>query len=226
MRVVVTGANRGIGLELTRQLLARGETVVAAVRDPGRADALHALASPALRVQRLDVGDGTSVAAFAQELDGPVDLVINNAGVMGGPRQSIGDFDFADAARTYDVDALGPLRVCAALLPHVRRGKAKKLAHITSGFGSIGDNRMGGQYAYRMAKAALNMASRCLAVELRREGIISVVVNPGWVQTDMGGAGATTAVADSVRGVLRVIDGATLADSGEFLDWKGGRLIW
>jgi NAD(P)-dependent dehydrogenase (short-subunit alcohol dehydrogenase family) len=92
--------------------------------------------------------------------------------------------------------------------------------------GSIGDNTSGGFYGYRMAKAALNMASRCLAVELRREGIISVVVNPGWVQTDMGGPGATTLPADSARGLLHVIDNATLADSGEFLDWKGGKLIW
>jgi NAD(P)-dependent dehydrogenase (short-subunit alcohol dehydrogenase family) len=226
MRAVVTGANRGIGLELVRQLLARGDQVDAAVREPARADALHALASPALRVHRLDVMDAASVAALARAIDGAVDLVINNAGVNGGSHQTIDDFDFADAMRTYDVDAMGPLRVCAALLPHVRRGRGKKLAHVTSGFGSIGDNRMGGFYAYRMAKAALNMASRCLAVELRREGILSIVVNPGWVQTEMGGPGATTPVADSVRGMLRVIDAAALTDSGEFLDWKGGKLVW
>jgi len=109
------------------------------------------------------------------------------------------------------------------LLPHVRRGGAKKLVHVTSGLGSIADNRSGGSYAYRMAKAALNMMSKNLAVELRGDGIASYVISPGWVQTDMGGPHAAITPAESVRGMLRAIESATLAESGEFLDWKGGR---
>jgi NAD(P)-dependent dehydrogenase (short-subunit alcohol dehydrogenase family) len=224
MRVVVTGANRGIGLELVRQLLERGDQVDAACRRPEEAGELRELGP---RVHRCDVADDASVRGFATELgDAAIDLVINNAGVSGGSRQSLRDLDFAEAVRTYEIDALGPLRVALALLPHVRRGAGKKLVHITSGLGSIGDNRSGGFYGYRMAKTALNMASKTLAVDLRGEGIVSVVVNPGWVQTDMGGRNAAVPVADSVRGILKMIDGATLEQSGEFLDWKGGRYPW
>ncbi|MDB4954006.1 MAG: family oxidoreductase [Myxococcales bacterium] len=224
MRVVVTGANRGIGLELVRQLRARGDEVEAACRHPETATQLRELGG---RVHRCDVAEDASVKAFAAELgDTPIDLMINNAGISGGSHQQLRDMDFEEAVRTYQVDALGPLRVSLALLPNLRHGAGKKLAHITSGLGSIGDNRSGGFYGYRMAKAALNMASKSLAVELRSEGIISVVVNPGWVQTDMGGKSAAVTVADSVRGILHAVDNATLDQSGEFLDWKGTQYPW
>jgi NAD(P)-dependent dehydrogenase (short-subunit alcohol dehydrogenase family) len=226
MHVVVTGANRGIGLELVRQLLARGDRVEAAVRNPDTADELRRLGD-GVRIHRVDVTSDAQVAALAAALaDAAIDLVINCAGVNGGERQHLADFDFADAMRTYDINALGALRVTRALLPHVRRGAAKKLLHVTSGMGSITDNTSGGYYAYRMSKAALDMMSRSLSVDLRREGIASYVINPGWVKTDMGGAGAPTPVDVSVRGILRELDAATLADSGEFLDYKGGRYPW
>jgi len=226
MHVLVTGANRGIGLELVRQLLARGERVEAAVRDPDKAVELRALAGP-LRVHRVDVTDDAHVAELAAALaDTALDLVINCAGVYGGTRQSVRDFDVAEAMRTYDVNALGALRVSRAMLPHIHRGMTKKLAHITSGMGSIADNTSGGFYAYRMSKAALNMMSKSLAVDLRSEGISSYVINPGWVQTDMGGSGAPTPVDVSVHGMLRELDAATIKDTGEFLDHKGGRYPW
>ena len=113
-----------------------------------------------------------------------------------------------------------------ALLPHGRRGRGKKIVHITSGMGSIGDNGSGGAYAYRMSKVALNMMSKSLAVDLRGEGIISVVINPGWVQTDMGGPRATITVEESVKNILTRIDETTLEHSGEFLNWKGNRYPW
>jgi NAD(P)-dependent dehydrogenase (short-subunit alcohol dehydrogenase family) len=226
MRVVVTGANRGIGLELVRQLVARGDHVEACVRDPARAPALHDL--PRVRVHQVDVADAATVAALARSLgEDAVDLVINCAGVYGGDQQSAdANFDFDDASRVFDINALGALRVSLALVPHLRRGRGKKLAHLSSGMGSIADNRSGGFYAYRMSKAALDMMSRSLAVDLRRDGIASYVINPGWVQTDMGGPSAPTPVDQSVRGILRELDSATLADSGEFLDYKGGRYPW
>lgn len=231
MNAVVTGANRGIGLELVRQLLARGDHVDACARKPEEATALRALAAPRLRVHPLDVTDAASVRALATALgDTPVDLLFNVAGVYGGAVQSLAqmaeDLTLADVTRTYDVNATGALRVAVALLPHVRRGTGKKLVHVTSGMGSIADNGSGGYYAYRMSKAALNMMSRSLAVDLRGEGILSCVINPGWVQTDMGGRSAPTPVADSVRGILATVDAATLADSGEFLNWKGNRYPW
>jgi NAD(P)-dependent dehydrogenase (short-subunit alcohol dehydrogenase family) len=136
------------------------------------------------------------------------------------------DLELGDVGDTFDVNATGALRVSVALLPNIRRGGAKKLVHITSGMGSISDNTSGGYYAYRMSKAALNMMSRSLAVDLRGEGIASYVINPGWVQTDMGGRSAPTPVEESVRGILNEIDRATLADSGEFLNWRGNRYAW
>ena len=222
MRVVVTGASRGIGQELVRQLVARGDEVFAGMRRP------HDL--PGARVLPLDVTDAASVAAFARSIDGALDLVINNAGSYGGPTQSLGqmagELALPDVLSTFDTNAAGPLRVSVALLAHLRRGQTRKLAHITSGMGSIGDNTSGGYYAYRMSKAALNMMSRSLAVDLRPEGFISIVINPGWVQTDMGGSHAPLPVAESVRNLLARIDEATPADSGEFLNWKGGRYEW
>jgi len=231
MRVVVTGANRGIGLELVQQLVARGDEVDAITRKAeviyeggvGTPDPLTG-STGNVRVYRCDVTDDAAVRTFAAELGGAaIDMVINNAGVGGGERQSSANMDFAGALDTFNVDALGPLRISLALLPNLRRGRVKKLVHITSGLGSIGDNRSGGFYAYRMAKAALNMMSKNLAVELRGEGIASYVINPGWVQTDMGGPNAAITPAESVRGILQRIDSASLEQSGEFLDWKGGR---
>jgi len=226
MRAIVTGASRGIGLELTRQLLARGDTALAACRSPESATALAALA-PAhpdrLHVHACDIGDGKSVAAFAAELgDAAIDLLVNNAGVWGGEHQSLGDLDVDEALRTYEVNALGALRVTLAVLPHLRRGQGKKIVHVTSGLGSILDNTSGGYYGYRMAKAALNMASRSLAVDLRAERITSVVIDPGWVRTDMGGPGASLTAEASVQGMLREIDAVTLERSGAFLRWRGG----
>ncbi len=231
MRVVITGANRGIGLELVRQLLARGDIVEACVRDPARSAELAALASDRLTVHAVDVRDAATVARLAEALaDSAIDVVVNCAGVYGGPGQSLRqmaqDLALGDVASTFDTNAIGALRVSLALLPHVRRGVAKKLVHVTSGMGSIGDNTSGGFYAYRMSKAALNMMSRSLAIDLRGEGILSFVINPGWVKTDMGGPSAPTPVAESVAAILARIDAATLADSGEFLNWKGNRYVW
>ena len=225
MQYLVTGAARGIGLELVRQLRARGDDVIATVRDERSGGPLHELAG--VRVEPCDVASEASIAGLAARLgDAALDVVINNAGVWGGERQNLARFDAAEAVRTYQTNALGPLLVSIALLPHLRRGTGKKLLHVTSGMGSIADNTSGGSYAYRMAKAALNMASRSLAQDLAREGIASAVINPGWVQTDMGGGGAPTPVGDSVRGILARLDELTLATTGTFLNWRGGTYPW
>ena len=227
MHAVVTGANRGIGLEFVRQLLARGDTVEATCRDPELASELSSLASDRLRIHKVDVTSDADVAALATALgDAAIDLVLNVAGSYGGTKQSLRALDLADVMKTYDTNAVGALRISLALLPHVRRGAGKKLVHVTSGMGSIEDNGSGGFYAYRMSKAALNMMSKSLANDLRGEKIFSAVINPGWVKTDMGGPSAPTPVADSVRMMLHEIERATLADSGAFLDYKGGRYAW
>jgi NAD(P)-dependent dehydrogenase (short-subunit alcohol dehydrogenase family) len=231
MKTLVTGAGRGIGLELVRQLKERGDEVDACARAPERSRELQALACDRVRIHRLDVTDAASVRAVASALaDAALDIVFNVAGVYGGPKQSLRqmaeDLELRDVADTFEINAIGPLRVAVAFLPHLRRGSAKKLVHLTSGMGSVGDNTSGGYYAYRMSKAALNMMSRSLAVDLKPEGIASYVINPGWVKTDMGGPSAPTPVDESVRAILREIDRATLADSGEFLNWRGNRYPW
>ncbi len=229
MRFVITGSNRGIGLELVRQALGAGHDVDATARRPAEAQALTALAAAHpghLRVHALDTTDSASVAAFQSALgDGAIDVLINNAGVF-GVRSDLAHLDFADIAQTLDTNAFGPLRVTAALLPHLRRGSTKKVVHITSGMGSITDNTSGGAYGYRMSKAALNMACRSMAVELRREGFTAVVVNPGWVQTDMGGASAPTPVAESAEKILALVLRIGPADSGTFLDYRGHTWPW
>ncbi len=230
MKWVVTGANRGIGLELVQQLLARGEHVDAGVRSPDDASGLAQLAKrPAgaatLRIHRVDVSDDASVREFAKAIDGrPVDVLVNNAGII-GKMQSLEELDFDDMVQTYRVNALGALAVTRALLPNLRKGEARKVAHISTGMASISDNTSGGAYGYRMSKAALNIASKSIAVNYRGERIISVVLNPGWVQTEMGGSGAPTPVSESVTGLLRVIDGLTLERSGLFLDYRQGDVI-
>ncbi len=221
---VITGASRGIGLEFVRQLASRGQKVVAGARDPRSASELAALASKhesLVSVHPCDVASDDSVAAFAKKISGPVDVLVNNAGVY-GKLQGLESLDFADAHATFETNALGPLRVTRALLPQLLESDAKKLVHITSGMGSIQDNSSGGAYTYRMSKAALNMANKSLSVDYARRGLVAVVMNPGWVQTDMGGRGAPTTVHESVSKMLERIDGMTKADNGTFLDYKGG----
>ncbi|MEI8256500.1 MAG: SDR family oxidoreductase, partial [Deltaproteobacteria bacterium] len=180
-----------------------------------------------LIVRACDVASSESVRAFARAFgDAPLDVLLNNAGVYGGGAQTTSDMDYDDALHTYSVNALGPLRVSLALRANLARGENPRIVHVTSGMGSIQDNRSGGFYAYRMSKAALNMASRTLAVDLAPERIASVVINPGWVQTDMGGPSAPTSAEDSVRGMLLQIDSVTLSRSGTFLHWSGGEFPW
>jgi NAD(P)-dependent dehydrogenase (short-subunit alcohol dehydrogenase family) len=224
MHVVVTGANRGIGLELVRQLLARGDQVEAACRRPDDARELRATGA---RLHAVDVADGASVAAFARALgDAPIDLAINNAGVFGDLRQRVQDFDFEAALRTFEVNALGALRVSQALLPHLRRGVGKKLAYISSVLGSLTGTTAPDNLAYRMSKAALNMIARSIAFELHDDRIISIAVHPGWVRTAMGGPNAPTTPGEAAAAILARIDAATVTDSGEFLDTRGARCAW
>ena len=226
MRFVVTGANRGIGLEFVKQLTARGEQVDATVRDLGDAAELRALGSSGvrLRVHRLDVADDESVDAFATQLpEGPVDVLINNAGVSG--LKGGEPIDPADILRVVNVNAVGTLRVTRALLPRLREGKGKRIVNLTSVLGSIAESN-GGRYAYRMSKAALNMATKLLAEDLRAEGFRTVALHPGWVQTRMGGTAAPVPPEQSVAGMLRIIDGLTAEQSGHTFDFQGRAIPW
>ncbi|MEW5740196.1 MAG: SDR family oxidoreductase [Myxococcota bacterium] len=232
MRIAITGTNRGIGLELTRQYLARGDTVDATVRFPSQATALKQLESPSqgrLRIHTCDVTSDEGVADFARELArvdaAGVDLLINNAGVM-GKMSSLEDLDLADLHAVFDVNAVGALRVTRAVLPLILKSRRKLIVHMTSRMGSIDDNRSGGAYAYRMSKAALNMACRSMAVDLADRGIITAVFHPGWVQTDMGGLHAPTPVDVSARGLIAQFDALTKEQSGRFWSYEGNEIPW
>lgn len=220
---VVTGANRGLGLELCRQLNQTGAKVIGTARDPQTAIDLRALE---VQVEKLDVAEPESVSAFAHRLGKtPVDILINNAGI-GGAGEGIAKLDLDDVVHKLEVNTLGAIRVTQALMPHMRRGRERKIAHVTSRMGSIGDNGEGGYYAYRISKAALNMFNRSLAVELVGQGFVCVVLHPGWVQTRMGGSTAPQTTEQSARGMLEVIARLRRQDTGRFFDYSGAELPW
>ena len=220
---LVTGANRGIGLELCRQLAARGDEVIATAREPDSADELRRLD---VRVEPLELRDQASADRLARALEGAaLDVLVNNAG-LGGAGPGIGELDWEIIADHFAINAIGPMRVAQALLPALRRGRGRKIAHLSSDLASIGGNQSGGYYGYRSSKAALNMMNRSLAHELRPDGFICLALHPGWLQTDMGGPRAPVPVADGVARVLRVIDTAGPADSGKFVSYSGAELPW
>ena len=213
-KTVVTGANRGIGFELVRQLAERGAEVVAVCRHRSvELDALGVEVEEGIDVSRDDSG-----TELARRLDGaPVDLLVNNAGIL--TKESLDDLDFDRIRRQLEVNALGPLRITAALLPTLQEGS--KVALVTSRMGSIADNGSGGSYGYRMSKAALNMAGKSLAVDLKGRGVAVVVLHPGYVRTDMTGGGGNLEPAEAARGLIARIDELDLASSGSFRHSNG-----
>lgn len=220
---IITGANRGLGLELARRVAERGNAVIATARRP---DEARELADLGVRVEALDVADDDSVARFVAAVgDAPVDVLVNNAGAM----ERAGDFGSIDLdamRRQFDVNTLGPLRVTQALLPALRRGGRRLVAHLSSKMGSIEDNTSGGSYSYRTSKAALNMVNRSMAHDLAGDGVTALVLHPGWVRTDMGGDAAPLSIEDSVAGMLRVLDAAGPERSGRFFAFDGEELPW
>ncbi|WP_396616144.1 SDR family oxidoreductase [Lysobacter soli] len=228
-RSLVTGANRGLGLEFARQLLAHGDHVVATCRHPGRANALNQLVGEhpgRLHVLPLDVGDPKSHAELARELplvmDG-IDLLINNAGVLhSGERFGhVPPANLDDSLRT---NASGPFLLTQTMAERLADGA--KVANLSSVLGSIASTASFSTPSYAMSKAAQNMATVLLASALRERGIAVIALHPGWVQTDMGGSGAQIAPVDSVRGLLKVIGGVDIGDSGTFLDYRGKPVPW
>jgi NAD(P)-dependent dehydrogenase (short-subunit alcohol dehydrogenase family) len=223
LTVLITGANRGLGLEFARQYKQAGWRVIGTARNPEGAQELEALGA---KVMQLDVASQQSVDELAAALDGePIDLLINNAGIF--PRVGkIAEIDFDDYSRTLAVNTVGPVRVTHALLPNLRRGQLKMIAGLSSNLGSIAENERGNFYGYRESKAALNMFTKTLAAELGPEGFICVVLTPGWVQTDMGGPNAPLTPADSISGMKAVLDKLTPADNGTFWSYDGRQMPW
>ncbi len=223
--VLITGSNRGIGLALADKYAARGDRVIATCRDPGTAAALAGISGD-IAVEPMDVADHASVDALAARLSGvSLDLVINNAGVAGGSHQVFGDMDYAIWAETFRINTMGPMKVAEAFRAGLSSGGRGVLACLTSQMGSIAQAG-GGCYAYRSSKAALNMVGRNLAGEMSRQGIVVVLVHPGWVRTEMGGAAAPLTAEASAKDLAALFDRLTPADSGRFFDHTGGSLAW
>lgn len=229
MNTLVTGAGRGLGLELVRQLTLRGDRVHAVVRDPSRAPELQALAQGHLEqvvVHQAEVTRESDVQALARALgDEPLDLLLNNAGTMGGVHP-LAEVEAADLLRTFEVNAVAPLLVTRALLPALARGAHAWAVHVSTKMASLSDNTSGGYYAYRMSKVALNMMSRSLAVDLAGQGVSSIVMHPGWVKTDMGGPNARLEVEDAARAILQTVAGLDRSASGTFIDLRGRPVAW
>lgn len=217
-KVLITGANRGIGFELCRQLSMRGDEVIAICRQAS--SALRAL-KPRI-IEGVDVNDSDSISALSAQLDGlKLDWVVNNAGILSV--ESLDSLDFEAMERQFKVNALGPLRVTAALLPNL--GPDSKVGIITSRMGSIADNTSGGYYGYRMSKAAVNMAGMSLAHDLKDRNIAVALLHPGMVATDMtGGRGVTPE--HSASGLIQRMDALDLEHTGSFWHAEGEQLPW
>lgn len=230
--ILVTGANRGLGLEFVRQLKKAGHTVIGTARSPESAEELKELLSGDQdRLEQLDVDSEESAAALAGRLkDGglarPIDLLINN-GAVSGHKGGIADLDMDGLAEDLRINAVGPMRVIKHLLPNLRAGLGNQIVSISSQLGSITNANGGSSYGYRASKAALNMLNKHLSVELKDEGFTCMVLHPGWVKTRMGGEQAPLTPPESIAGMLEVIESAKPeTHNGAFLDYQGETLPW
>ncbi|TAN05620.1 MAG: SDR family oxidoreductase [Rhodanobacteraceae bacterium] len=230
-RCLVTGANRGLGLAFTTELLERGARVLACCRDPLHAEVLRALAAAhgeRLAIHALDVADGAAISALppvaAAHLQ-RIDLLVNNAGVLvSGER--FGNVKAEALAMSFAVNATAPLLLTQALCPLLALGNRPRVLCVTSQLGSIAQSTSFRTVSYAMSKAALNMAVKRLAAELSPRGIVVLAVHPGWVKSEMGGTGATLAVAASAHALLGLIERATVAEGGRFVAYDGAQLPW
>lgn len=226
---LITGANRGIGLEFSRQYAANGWRVMACCRHPS--DALSELSNrypERISLHELDVDDHAGIEQLSRNLAHiSIDLLINNAGIYpDSDSDGFGHTDYADWMLAFRINTMAPLKMAEAFATQIASSTRKTIATLTSKMGSIADNGGGGNYIYRSSKVAGNMVAKNLAIDLKATGIISVALHPGWVKTDMGGSNAMISVESSVTGMLRVIDGLTLADSGKFIAFNGQVIPW
>jgi NAD(P)-dependent dehydrogenase (short-subunit alcohol dehydrogenase family) len=216
--VLITGANRGLGLEFVRQYVADGWDVIATAREPGSAAELRATG---VRIEELDQANLDAVTGFGERID-QLDLLIANAGLY-GPHQPRSAADGREWADTFTVNTIAPYLLAQSLLRQVRASRGKLIA-VSTRMGSISDNSSGGFVSYRSSKTALNSAWRSLAVDNRE--VVCAVLHPGWVQTRMGGASAPLQPQESVSGMRKVVERLGHEDSGEFFDYQGQRVPW
>lgn len=225
--VLITGANRGIGLEFTKQYAADGWHVLACCRHPQSAMALQALAlsNNNIKIHGLDVADFTQIDVLALQLKHEnIDVLINNAGIY--PSSSFGDTDYHAWAEGFKINSMAPLKMAEAFVQHITRSQLKQIATLSSKMGSIDDNGSGESYSYRASKCAVNMVMKSLSIDLKPYGISVVTLHPGWVQTDMGGSNAMISTHSSVAGMRQVIGNTSLANTGRFMAYDGKAINW
>lgn len=223
---LITGANKGLGLEFTKQYAAEGWKVISTCRQLENAYALTGLEGDIHR-HELDVSDFARVEALGNKLrEEPIDLLINNAGVYGPRTVPHHGVDFAAWAEVLRVNTMAPLKLTAVFEPHVAKSQLKRVVVITSKMGSISDNTSGGSYIYRSSKAALNAIMKSLAVDLQPKGIAVAAIHPGWVRTDIGGPNAKIDASESVAGMRQVIDDLYVEDTGRFINYDGTDIGW
>lgn len=227
-QVLITGANRGIGLEFVRQYAVDGFRVIACCRDPFKATVLTTLAASSggkVAVQALDVSEFSQIERLASELkDRAIDLLINNAGFY--PHGSFASMDYEEWQKAFLINTMAPMRMVESFVEHVASSRMRKIVTLSSKMGSITDNDSGGSYPYRTSKAAVNMVMKNLAIQLKPRGIATCTLHPGWVKTDMGGANAPIDVHQSVSGMRTVIDQLSIDNAGRFIAYDGQEIPW
>lgn len=226
--VLITGANRGIGLALVKAYASRRDKVYAAIRATSDREELDAFAKTTpqwVEVIEMDVADPAEIGRARRRLEAePIDVLINNAGVGGPERQTATDMDFDGLIETLNVNTIAPLRVATAFLPNVRAAKGKIIT-LSSQMGQM-QSASADSLAYRVSKAAVNKLMRGLATELKPQGIPVLIVHPGWVKTDMGGDGAPLSPDESALQIQKLVDKLDIASTGRFLAWNGKELAW
>lgn len=225
--VLITGANRGIGLELAKQYIQNGDEVIACCRQPTQASALKEIIQQGNgTVFQLDVTNEDSIQQLAQTLAGKaIDILINNAGVYGESQEKISQISPENMRYVFETNVIGATNVSQILLDNVRKSKEKTLVVVSSVMGSIGENT-GGSYTYRASKAAINAVMQSFAHDLEAEGIHVIVLHPGWVRTDMGGPNATTGIEESATGIRNVIANKQIVTKRGFVDFRSEHISW
>jgi NAD(P)-dependent dehydrogenase (short-subunit alcohol dehydrogenase family) len=217
---LITGVGRGIGRAMAQDALARGHVVIGSTRD-GQCSWGH----ERLTILAFDVTDDASVQAAAKAYDGPVDVLINNSGVFGPRNQNLADLSPADMLEVMDVNVVGPFRVLQAFLPHLEKSTHARVLVISSMMGRFSSGSVGAA-AYRTSKAGVNKLVQSFANELTPRAIAIIACHPGWVRTDMGGAGAEIEASESAKGLIDLAENLTLEGTGQFMDWTGARQDW
>ena len=224
--VMITGSNRGLGLECARQYADEGWRVIATCRNPGNAVELASLKGE-LEIHALDISDHGQILSLADSLrEEAIDLLFNNAGIFDPSPSQLVDIDYNAWENFIRVNVMSPLMVCATFSDHVAASDLKKIAIMSSKMGSIDDNNSGGSYIYRSSKAALNAVMKSLSIDLGRRDISVAILHPGWVRTDMGGPNGLIDAPESVNGLRQVIEGLNLKNSGRFYNYDGSEIPW